>query len=190
MNLCYNLAVAEMAVAHVGSLMKHGASNKAIDLVHSTMYRGGALKKMSVSAQRFQLNTKGMKESDVYQHIAAIASKSGIGNCAEQAALAFNYLSERVAKQTLCLVTLGTDHVCVLIAAPGDYTASSTHAEPLNSKPDGWPGEAVVCDPWYHEWFSVRDDWSRKVRSILRETWPADVLKDTVAIRVIDRKNN
>ncbi len=33
--------------------------------------------------------------------------------------------------------------------------------------PCGWTN-AVWCDPWAHEWFAVKDDWPRRMRSVLR----------------------
>jgi hypothetical protein len=29
---------------------------------------------------------------------------------------------------------------------------------------------AVVCDPWYHEWFSVQQEWGRKMWHIFKST--------------------
>jgi hypothetical protein len=37
-----------------------------------------------------------------------------------------------------------------------------------NGAPPGWGMNAVVCDPWYHEWFGVAD-WKAKIPFILSE---------------------
>ena len=47
--------------------------------------------------------------------------------------------------------------------------------------PPQWGAHAVVCDPWYHEWFAVSgpqtlSQWTAKMSRILAETQP--VLKD------------
>jgi hypothetical protein len=191
MNITYNLALAEMAVKAVGGIMTHGASNKPIDIVHSTMYRGGVLTDQSTGEQRTSVSrthgTEFVSEAEFNRHQAARARQTGIGNCAEQATLAFEYLTTR-ARDGVAVLGMGGDHVCVLIGVPdaGTYPAPSSHDEPLTSVP-AWPASAVICDPWYHEWFSVHRDWSRKVRDILRMTWPSDAVKETVRIDVIDR---
>jgi hypothetical protein len=35
--------------------------------------------------------------------------------------------------------------------------------------PPNWGPDAVVCDPWYHEWFAVEalTDWQTKMKRIL-----------------------
>jgi len=186
MSLSYNLMIAEQAVDYVGSIVKQGAENKPIDIVHSQM-RGGDLVMGSVRNQRTRVGSH--EEKAMYHDAAAIAKNTQKGNCAEQATIAFEYLSTKVRQSSLCLVTLGSDHVCVMIGPPDDYTAGSNHEESLMDPPANWASDAVVCDPWYHEWFGVNKDWTRGLYSILRVTHPSDAKLKTAKIHVIDQQS-
>lgn len=182
-----NLIIAETVVDYVRQRMTLGASNKSIDLEHAKMKHARDYKNMSFW-QRLrdpgpQLTDKSVPEQrraapapaqgmTPKQRIIADAQRieqSGIGNCGEQSAVAFRYLCNvKPYADTFCYINLQRNHSCIVIGAS---QAQIHGTAPLGIAPP-WPQAAVICDPWFNEWFRVDRDWTRKVRSILRETEP------------------
>src|SRR5262245_22217434 len=70
----------------------------------------------------------------------AVASRYRVGNCEEQASLAFDFL-EKLNVRPLDYMVLGDcDHGFVVIGRTGDA-----------AQPDLWGDEACVCDPWAND---------------------------------------
>ncbi|CAA0116075.1 Uncharacterised protein [BD1-7 clade bacterium] len=100
---------------------------------------------------------------------AAISQKMGVGNCAEQAAIAFEYLKGKGEKNIAIVSIADYDHhfvVMQLIQEP----AKISFFQIDGFLPPSWGVNAIVCDPWYHEWFYVEKDWHRKIKHILKRT--------------------
>jgi len=185
-----NLIVAEMAVDHVRQKMTKGASNKPIDLVHAQMRHKQGLKtrlgilggiaaaltspdltEKSVTQQRRTAPSRPATMS-IRDRILADALRvegTGIGNCGEQTAVGFRYLAvHKKFSDPFCYVNLHRNHACLVLGA----RRSDVHGTFALASPPPWPAGAVICDPWFNEWFRVDLDWTRKVRSILAVTEP------------------
>jgi hypothetical protein len=123
---------------------------------------------------------------------ARMVELSGLGNCGEQSRVAFSYLVRKRA-EGIAIVDWGAprealttpkgakvqhgNHTFVVIgmlSTVGDKSYAS-----LNKAPH-WGTDAVICDPWYHEWFPVEGDqfrWRSKMAQIVNATLgisPAD----------------
>jgi hypothetical protein len=79
----------------------------------------------------------GMGEQIRSRALAAIHRK--VGNCMEQAAIAFCYLQREGVRPLDYYYAMGGDHQWVVI---GRTKGSS------QDNPDLWGGDAVICDPW------------------------------------------
>lgn len=192
MSLKSNMLIAEAAVEYVAQKVHLGASNKPIDVLHAEMNarradsgRGWvartvfptapALTDKSTENQRNSLaqsSPDSIKNGPIENRVLWNASQSeasGIGNCGEQASVAFKYLHEKTKNTTFSLCKLGHNHELVVIGVKDQLIGKYHYVDIV---PADWPNDAVICDPWYHDWFSVKSDWSRKIRSILRETEP------------------
>lgn len=112
---------------------------------------------------------------------ASLVERTGLGNCGEQSYVAFKYLVTKGAPglaimdwDSMLNSPKGADkltgnHTFVVIGM--DATAPDlTHGSLL--APPAWGENAVVCDPWYHEWFKVEsvNDWQSRMKRILSET--------------------
>ena len=180
-NALQNLIIAERVCNYVGQKMTKGASNKPIDLAHSKMrhdelpfykrwFSSQDLASTSVDSQRVEVRNQGknLPLSELVFANARTVEASGIGNCGEQASVAFKYLCDQKLSDKFCLASLGHNHEFIIIGANGQQVNGMQY---IGVSPD-WPVETVVCDPWYNEWFVVQTDWTRKIRSILKETEP------------------
>ncbi len=101
--------------------------------------------------------------------MAGLIQKTKLGNCGEQSAVAFKYLITRGAPGLAIVDWRGGNHTFVVIGMdPGvpDISKATLMIPPT------WGKAAVVCDPWYHEWFSVEslDDWQSKMKRIVADT--------------------
>lgn len=111
-----------------------------------------------------------------------VASRFGVGNCTEQSAIAFEWLMNRGEQGIAWIEFPDHDHMFTLLglhAAP----AQDETFRMRQSSPASWSPTAVVCDPWYHEWFRIADDWNRKIGQILRES-SGSAIADGTVIRV------
>ncbi|MCF1456606.1 MAG: hypothetical protein LPH21_03275 [Shewanella sp.] len=191
-NALQHLIIAERVCNYVGQKMTKGAANKPIDMAHSWMRYQSQKRDFNVSynklpfyrkpmawlwspkpdlnesmlwAQRNEYGRGGCRSRDPFNWIIACAlltEQSGIGNCVEQAAVGFRYLCNYTRCEVFTLVDVGLDHAFLVIGA-GNYVEGYYR---LNKAPD-WPANAVICDPWYNEWFIVKKDWCLKMRLIL-----------------------
>jgi hypothetical protein len=149
-----------------------------------------AVKKAREEQQRTDLDYSGLGLSDEQRAImvGAEVEKSGLGNCGEQARVAFKYLITKGAGG-LAIVDWGKiegkengasgNHTFVVI---GMNVATPQVSLASLGTPPQWGPDAVVCDPWYQEWFAVCDpqnahQWTAKMSRILSETQP--VLKNS-----------
>ena len=112
-----------------------------------------------------------IKHSDPVMHTLMMAceiEKTGLGNCGEQSMVAFKYLVTKSAPGLAIVQIKGGNHEFVVIGM--DVTVPALTKGSLTFPPR-WGHNAVVCDPWYHEWFEVGSlDWQPKMKRILGET--------------------
>lgn len=183
MSLQQKLRLAENAIQYTISKMTKGASNKPIDLWHSEVrnkqenpwtyrLRSNDLTDKSVQNQRDQIKPGLNQIANANEKILATADlieTSGIGNCGEQSCVAFKYLwNLRTNPANFVMINLGSNHTCLVIGASPPQVDGWWWITPSPA----WPPDAVICDPWYYEWFAVNPDWTRKVRQILAATEP------------------
>jgi len=197
MSLQQNLIRAERAVKYVESILRDKACNRPEDLVHQlkrlagpdrfkrTMATGKvqtledlqAHPSLAYYMHKWKADRNGQQFTDMRTFADAIR-KTPVGNCMEHAVLAAVYLKFelKVAENVFVVRTDENgsegylDHVFVLIDAEYlDDDETENYDTPLDQPPDFGP-HAVVCDPWYHEWYSVQQDWCRKMGATLRLT--------------------
>lgn len=182
MSLQHNLMLAEFAVAYTQEKMTKGASNKPEDLTHSSMRHAAQNSVMqffmkpdlnpdSVLNQRNEMAPRLAQAESVHEKALMAADeveRTGIGNCGEQSAVAYKYLYRRSDADLFVLAKLGTNHEFIIIGADAAQV-SGLH---LVAVAPNWPADAVICDPWYHEWFAVAVSWPSKIRQILAKTEP------------------
>lgn len=182
---------AEIAVKKVKQDLPYGAANNDLDGLHTAILakHHKALGKPAPPDNRAEL-LKGFR-TYLGKHVPAgtdpiealmkraqIARHFGVGNCHEQAAIAFEYLRDtgREKGHNLACVTYRSQvkdeqHVFVVI---GLEQRPDKLGFTYGQIPD-WGFNAVVCDPWAHEWFRVSHDWKRKGQRILRSISPANL---------------
>src|SRR5262245_42358035 len=116
---------------------------------------------------------------------AQVAQHCQCGNCTEQSAFAFDYLRSRGERGMAWICFPSHNHMFTVLGL--DVPPAETEEFKIGSGPPAsWGPKAVVCDPWYHEWFSVATDWDRKIIYILRdaaESWLRRGTKVLVACR-------
>jgi hypothetical protein len=183
MSLQHNLLLAELAVKYTQEKMLKGASNKPEDLAHSSMRHASQnfvmraltqpdLNTSSVTEQRKAMSGM-LEDKDLTDHERVLLAgetieASGLGNCGEQSSLAYRWLYHRKDADLFVLAKLGKNHEFIIIGASSDQV-KGCHA--VSAAPN-WPADAVICDPWYYEWFAVASSWTAKVRQILNRTEP------------------
>jgi hypothetical protein len=130
------------------------------------------------------------KEAGNRLNSAAII-KDNVGNWFEHSVLACSYLNSghrRVSGQPIASYLVDTDpwtnHTFVLVGAPpglAGRTIKVTKHEfgAINT------GETVVCDPWWHEWFGVQQDWYKMWR-IFASTKKQKTMTETVPLTFTD----
>jgi hypothetical protein len=115
--------------------------------------------------------------------VGSQVEQSGVGNCGEQSYVAFKYL---VTKGAPGLAIVDWDEMARWKGKGDDKVPTGNHTfvvigmDPTVPEvteaslliPPVWGENAVVCDPWYHEWFKVEslDDWQTRMKRILGET--------------------
>jgi hypothetical protein len=113
--------------------------------------------------------------------VGSLVELSGLGNCGEQSYVAFKYL---VTKGAPGLAIVDWDEMARWKGEgkvpTGNHTFVVIGMDPTVPEvtegslmiPPAWGENAVVCDPWYHEWFKVEslEDWQRRMKRILGET--------------------
>ncbi len=131
-----NLNFAERALLYVKEKMTIGAANN-VDAITSL---GTSL--LCVVAQRsvdFGISNNSGIPSDILK-AAAKAEHLGCGNCGEQAAIAFVYLSEELKVRPLDFMSrTNADHAFVIIGRK----ESSDDTDYMT-----WGQDCIVCDPW------------------------------------------
>lgn len=84
-----------------------------------------------------------------FEHSIIFSIRSGLGNCGELAALAFDYIA-KVAPSVnveICHI-LGGNHAFVVIGR--DFASDLQN-------PISWGSQAVICDPWANDVFSASE---------------------------------
>ena len=210
-----NLRLAEAAVNHVATVMaKVGPANRPEHVRRLVPWAGpnpnydadvaamGQQLQVAVDGQRTfldpSLNTVAQKtrmlwgpsERDRVQaalRVAGHIEHTGLGNCGEQSFVAFKYLLATGATGVAIVNWMSCNHMFVVVGMEADYGESKASLD----QPPAWGAHAVVCDPWFHEWFSIHSqidpehagnvhatnpaglrEWHRKMKRILAETRP------------------
>ncbi len=195
-----NLMYAEAAVKYVETTMPFASTNKEDDSLHRDQ-RNIALPFPDIDDLRsarsdleamIRLDFLSLKD-DTRDNIPIIfwranwAKTAGMGNCPEQSYLAFQYLVQDKKLNGVGYFRLYDNNY-------GDESIHSFVALGLRNIPDEFFGfdfsflnliqppisflNAVVCDPWYHEWFPFNGNWDRKMRNIIRATTPSGPISD------------
>ncbi len=175
MSLATNLALANEAIDHVRSL-SITAANKRTDRLKAAggveqvigtdqgmrarnlgpagqslgAVRGGAMGLFQGGVTVFALRALGLA-----------AARAHTGNCMEQAAIAFMYLSERNARPLdyMAFSQPGYDHVWVVLGLANGWQRNNLRS---------WGKDAVWCDPWQSGGvaFAIDDLVKGKVRNL------------------------
>jgi hypothetical protein len=212
-NVQQNLMWAEEAVDYVGKHLRGRACNRPEDILHTMCQAWGTSTVVDLMRDRPDVYNRAFGEwtMHVWQQIQACRRTYGrmlpdanviiqnrLGNCHEHAVLACDYLAKKGIPSSIYFVTTDDpeylDHVWVMLGLPDDFVPplpgvfGNTERVPLDETPAVFGPSAVVCDPWYHEWFSTQRDWARKMRSILRVTThqKADPLPDEASFTFVD----
>jgi hypothetical protein len=199
MSLNRNLMLAESAAKYAHDALRGRASNRPEDIVHTLHEELRTFARDSFTDADVQkdyvlsaLNgtTIGTRGNTIYQHRwtaieeartartnagrrleSAAILQDGIGNCFEHAVLACHHLNGKGVTSYMVDTDDDTNHCFVVLGLAGNLDGTTANAAP-NAAP-GQPFNAafaVVCDPWYHEWFAIGTHWSTKMHRILRTT--------------------
>lgn len=192
------LRQAEMAVKYVENEVRYGAPNKA-----EHIYRVEAAAKTSIwpvdaprdrSMMDARMNLPlirslmgGPVATSVtrMRQLSNLTKTAGVGTCVGMAAVAFDYLHEQRVGGIAVLGLEQCDHVLVVLGLQREPL--EVEAVPPHGLPVTWSPHAVVCDPWYHEWFVV-SEWHRKVPHIIRLTRRSKGLADTTPPAIVQVK--
>jgi hypothetical protein len=206
-----NLIAAEQAVKYANDRLRGRSSNRSEDLAHTlqadlnTKYAGklGARERVlttldnpgNVSRQTQEIyqerfgairDARRSREDQGNRLNAAAISADKIGNCFEHAVLACHYLNYANVRSYLVETDENTDHAFVVIGAPGGLAGQIIEVRKNAPGALNGGGLAVVCDPWYHEWFSVQQDWGRKMWLIFSKTIKQPPVPDRVPLTFTD----
>ncbi|MEL6915631.1 MAG: hypothetical protein AAFP13_14130 [Pseudomonadota bacterium] len=148
MSLQHNLKAAQAALEYTQSKLKKGAGNKWKDLVDTggmNFFRVDAMRDARKGISGLGGTAPGAPESmTTYPKVkwmSRTAIACGVGNCGENASVAFVFLYETWRMKRLDWMRYNDpgDHAWLLIGR----AAGSTTADYRT-----WGNEAVVCDPW------------------------------------------
>lgn len=141
-----NLQASRDAVIYVRSTLPLGAQNK----VEDTYFRNGKTEACFHTMRGAYPDwvLYGPRSDAWINYVAAAARKSGCGNCAEQCALAIQYLLDLTPITSLDFMAFDPqrfDHMFLVIGRPSDTDIHQIWT---------WGADAVICDPWYPQMFS------------------------------------
>jgi hypothetical protein len=142
MSLYANLALAEEAVLHVRmNVVTGGAANKRDDL-----YRTQGANRQLVGTSRAQIKSDIKGGTNFHQAVVQRAVANKVGNCEEQARVAFDYLTSHGGTNVAVVDLVGWNHVFVVLGA--DRLAGCSYKVLSQAKQPILGDFAVVCDPW------------------------------------------
>jgi hypothetical protein len=207
MTLLANMIAAEFAVKYAHDKLRGRSSNRSEDIVHTLQQN--LRDDFGEGDERVMLNLSsglniGLKNQLIYQDRwrtiseardgrrergarlnAAAIIQDNVGNCFEHCVLACHYLNGRGITSYMAETDDNTNHVFVLIGAPPGLDGQRFNVTAAN--PGGISnGNTVVCDPWYHEWFSVQQDWGRKMWRIFNTTTKFPPMPNPVPLTLTD----
>jgi hypothetical protein len=192
-----DLMRAENAVKYVETKVKYGAPNRSEDVLHVEQ-RYFALDWPS-SAPRDQSQMLGILHGRLpeimtlmdgpvansaarMRTLSQLTQRGGVGTCIGLSAVAFEYLMDRHVMGMAVIGLERCDHAFVVLGLrqmPPVFESFESKGAP----PASWGLDAIVCDPWYHEWFIVGHDWNRKLQQILMRTAPAIANAESQVVR-------
>lgn len=162
--LSTNLYLGGLAVAEVRKIMPLGAVNRldGFDVpITKRKQLGLALKALGGVGRMGLKAWDVIRGADLFgiehaQRSADIGRWTGVGNCGEQSAAAFMFLSsKRDAWPLEWINCLGRDHQFVLI----HRAEAEVGGKPLGV--ETWGPRAVVCDPWDNEVYPAMEMLTR-----------------------------
>lgn len=146
-----NLMYAQEALRYTDEMLPEGALNYRDDLKGIPVETLIKFHKQRQECQ--QLVNEEIKPYDleykVIEIVSTVAKKYKMGNCGEQAAIAYTYLKkEKNLRKIDYLVLVNGDHVFVVIGK-----------DPLAdiNDPGKWGKAAVVCEPWGKRYFPAEE---------------------------------
>lgn len=112
---------------------------------------------------------------------AQVAEHSRAGNCTEHSAVAFEYLRKKGERGIAWISFPDHDHFLLVLGVPAKPPTEDTFIIGGHA-PEAWGANAVVCDPWWHDWFYVRNEreWIFKISQILSSTSGRNLLAGEV----------
>ena len=168
----YLLLRAERAIDYVTNTVRIKTGNRAEGINRRQNERHATNQRITASRnfarQQFAQHnlSTGLHEASMR---AQVAEFSNVGNCTEQSAIAFEYLRKHGERRMAWIAFPEHNHM---------FTVLGLTVQPRNvayfrigsGAPLNWSPGAVVCDPWYHEWFEVGAGWDKKISQILTAT--------------------
>jgi hypothetical protein len=137
-----NMKAAEKAVSYVKTILPLGASNAAEDVLVSG--GGSSACMLSLRASYSDEVKYGPQTDQWIERVAGAAEYAGCGNCAEQCAVAIEFLllpTTRIdALDFMGFDPSFFDHQFLVIGREKNSTVN---------KISTWGLNAVICDPWY-----------------------------------------
>ena len=137
-----NLKTAEKAVSYVKTMLPLGASNAAEDVLLSG--GGSSACVLSLRASYPDEIKYGPQTDNWIERVADAAESVGCGNCAEQCAVAIEFLllpTTRIdALDFMGFDPTFFDHQFLVIGRDKDSIVTDIST---------WGSKAVICDPWY-----------------------------------------
>lgn len=183
MPLADDLAAAEAAIKHVQRELRYGADTRDRDVLFRITWAGEPPVSLAEHQASRRLAIPGYyeRDDDPRQNVAAVlcdahdSSIAQVGNCDEQAAVAFSYLINVQHRTGVGVFGLNSNnrwwqrnlefgHTFVVLGFDSEPPTKTIYQE--SHYPAGWDN-AVWCDPWAEVCFGVREGWPHRVKSIL-----------------------
>lgn len=138
------LFLARQAVLYTRLVMRTGASNKAGDVLVSSLtsspfglgFSSLACVPLSRVAEDATAKHGDTAALDRIRNMASVARFAGCGNCGEQAAVAFMWLLKKKVAPIEYMQRTTVDHAFVVIGRSA------------GGPPENWGEACVICDPW------------------------------------------
>lgn len=196
-----HLQLASSAVQYVRYKVKNGSENRSEDFAFRAMNGEKTLclaNQRAFQAELAELACQCPKPGvlprilDIEDRIcfdAESVEKFGLGNCGEQASVAFKWLREFPIGGLVYVNLMGGNHSFVVLCA-GPAVREDDVFRTDKAKMRFGPN-AIVCDPWLGggSFFKVADEWDVRLKQMIREANPkAD--PDAVLVQCICRATN
>lgn len=183
------LIYAESAIKYVENTVKYGSPNRPEDLAH---IEGRYMRRLSWPANAprdrtgmtsllDQVEIGRLSDGPLFtstiriRQLATLTKASGVGTCIGLAAVACEYLLNKGLSGVALMGFNQCNHALVVLGLSSAPQAAEQFSR-TGAAPSSWGPRAVVCDPWYYEWFDV-SQWRRKFPHIVNATLGAQQLQ-------------